>query len=598
MRAHQRQSRGIHSRAATFLIFGILLSAAQLAGLPDYQNNTILYPPQDMWDCNSRQTFIDRPVGEVQQIDLGPQKLTVLLEQGGGRQGFSFAGTVKVVTAAERHDYVYQIHDQAMLVGEYNLQTGQTITNTSLVSYTTDIAGQGVLTIQYDQAFGEEVSAYLEQTGDNLVAAPLNGLIPPPELAGKGIYVQVNTFVQPVETDTRACGQFAGYYIDAQTYQTERADGLNDGLLCPSGVGPYALPEQVDITKTWVDVDLVTQVYQFNIELGRVTTVTDRLAGGIEFYNPAGPRLEEYPDWYFNTTGNLSYNFLYNTSVPIETSVYAVTGSAWEPVETYVFTATVEANIVHIDIPIAEIPPEAKTWMATVTNFSVCDEAGLGENQLADIPLPPPEEPTSLDTPESPTPIPETSAVITTTVPTDLPTEEDTLVPIPTESLDEATPVGETTDGTEEEPSLWSSLSFFWQIALILIFILLIAGHTFLMRLETPFMSTPQSTPPSKTFSDPRNFNPYKDEFPLTPEIPGALEWKLDVIITKLHDIGEALNWGFGCLIPLLIGILALLGVAANFFVPWQAGVFAVFAYLLYWLLQFLVRRFIGRWKL
>ena len=105
-------------------------------------------------------------------------------------------------------------------------------------------------------------------------------------------------------------------------------------------------------------------------------------------------------------------------------------------------------------------------------------------------------------------------------------------------------------------------------------------------------MANDKRIPSQPNLPDPTGFNPYTDPFPEDQGIPGVLEWKLDVIITKLHDINQSLVWGIGCIMPVLIVLVAFLGVVPNLFNWFWAFGFAVFAYVLYLVLNFLARRF------
>lgn len=92
---------------------------------------------------------------------------------------------------------------------------------------------------------------------------------------------------------------------------------------------------------------------------------------------------------------------------------------------------------------------------------------------------------------------------------------------------------------------------------------------------------------------DPRKFNPHIHKFPDGKDIPKDLEYKLDVIITKLQHIYDVINSGFGCLIPFLLGILALLAMMLGLLSTIQTLLGWILGLLAFWTVHFLIKRII-----
>jgi hypothetical protein len=115
-------------------------------------------------------------------------------------------------------------------------------------------------------------------------------------------------------------------------------------------------------------------------------------------------------------------------------------------------------------------------------------------------------------------------------------------------------------------------------------------GETKRLRTIPRWKLKAERKPPPK---DPRKFDPNIHRFPEGPEVPKILEYKLDVIIAKLHAILQAVQSGFGCLIPLLLGILAMLALILGLLSSIQALLGWIFALLAFWTVQLLVKRII-----
>ena len=164
------------------------------------------------------------------------------------------------------------------------------------------------------------------------------------------------------------------------------SDEVNDPLSCQTGTPlTGALPPQVDIGAAWVEIsseDSGTLV--FVLRYPRLPDLQGLLIpggveflGGVELWDPNGPAPVADEDWYFNTTGNISFNFGWNREFERIFAWKAVfNGSEWDILDAEYYPATLDENRLEIQVPLSEVPPGSQ-WMAVTTNFELCDAIGL-----------------------------------------------------------------------------------------------------------------------------------------------------------------------------------------------------------------------------
>ncbi len=172
----------------------------------------------------------------------------------------------------------------------------------------------------------------------------------------------------------------------AETSPASYVDGQDDGVNCQSGepVTGGLMPE-IDIGEAWVERTPVSGAqFVFNLRFPRVADLAAvlrqegvDLLGGFELYDPLGPIPSPDPDWYFNNTGNLSFNFGWNREIGqlvAWESVYR--GGSWVVEPDVFYPIRSEGNVLTVEVPAIKIPSGAK-WLAVSTNFASCDVIGL-----------------------------------------------------------------------------------------------------------------------------------------------------------------------------------------------------------------------------
>ncbi len=167
-------------------------------------------------------------------------------------------------------------------------------------------------------------------------------------------------------------------------------DTLNDGLDCRTGAQlSGALPPEVDIGAAWVEIISGEEpVILFNVRFPRLSDLQGvieaggvEFLGGIELLEPNGAIPAGDEDWYFNKTGNISYNFGWNREFGQLFAWKAdFNGSEWEVQEGVFYPASLDKNRLEIQVPLAEIPV-GSVWMAVATNFEICDAIGLEDDR-------------------------------------------------------------------------------------------------------------------------------------------------------------------------------------------------------------------------
>jgi hypothetical protein len=134
--------------------------------------------------------------------------------------------------------------------------------------------------------------------------------------------------------------------------------------------------------------------YEFQVQFSRISDLEPLLRqegkeflGGIELFNPTGATPSTDPDWYFNSTGNLSFNYGWNHEFDRLFAWKAVYQNGdWEVIDDNFYPSTIDGNVLIISIPSDEVP-EGSLWLVTTTNFAVCDVLGL-DTGLPSLPLP------------------------------------------------------------------------------------------------------------------------------------------------------------------------------------------------------------------
>jgi hypothetical protein len=341
-----------------------------------------------MWDCTNPQSFFDYPAGEVSAIGFNGNRLWIDLAAG-PETPFSYAVVARVDYDGGSEKAMYQIHDTVQSTGYLDPTTGFPIPGTEnqvVISDTVD--GGATTSISFTPAISATIANLNQVSGGAIVGIAIDGQMPPIQPGDPNLYVQVNTFYLPTANDIRACGEVLVYFSPAADVDAGRADGIHDGLLCNSGVKPFAVPPTLDLTGAWAGIDHDAGLYTFTLEFGRVTELTDPIAGGIELYDPTGGLVED-PNWLFNNTGNLSFNFAYAPPDRIDLFASRVVDGVWAPIEDESHVVTVNGNQIVMGIGFDQIPVTVESWFATVTNFSICDEVGLGIEQLPELPVPP-----------------------------------------------------------------------------------------------------------------------------------------------------------------------------------------------------------------
>ena len=369
-----------------------LVAIAALTGraLAQEGDGTVAVVPEgDMWDCTNRQSFFNYPAGEVTAVTLNPNNLTINLASGIG-DPYSLAVVARIDYDGGSEKAMYQIHDTVQSTGYLDPTTGFPIPGTEsqvVISGTLDT--DATTTISFSPAISATVVNLDLVSGGVITGTAISGQMPPIQPGDPNIYVQVNTFYLPTANDIRACGEYLVYFAPASEVDAGRADGIHDGLLCNSGVKPFAVPPGLDLTAAYVGItDGAGQAYLFTLEFGRVTALTEPIAGGIELYDPTGDLVVD-PNWLFNNTGNWSFNFAYSPPDTFNTFASRVIDGSWEPIADAAMIVHADGNKIVMEIGSDQFSESVETWFATVTNFNICDEVGLGPEKLPILPLPP-----------------------------------------------------------------------------------------------------------------------------------------------------------------------------------------------------------------
>jgi hypothetical protein len=117
--------------------------------------------------------------------------------------------------------------------------------------------------------------------------------------------------------------------------------------------------------------------------------LTEETWGGIQFYFPEQPLITD-SDWYFDTVGNLSINYMYAPPSTFETYVTYVAEGEWQ-VSDLVPVGGVDGKTVRIEVPSELESVLPQYWpisgvMAGVSGtnmyFDICDKAGYGLDDL------------------------------------------------------------------------------------------------------------------------------------------------------------------------------------------------------------------------
>jgi len=170
-------------------------------------------------------------------------------------------------------------------------------------------------------------------------------------------------------------------------------DGANDGLNCQNGLSASGLlTPEVDIRSGWVIKE--NDAYVFHVEFSEVDDLeslvkldTVDFIGGIELYDLAGLQPEKDENWYFNQTGNLSFNFAWNKEFDELLAWRAeYQESGWVVDQGVYYPISIERNVLQITVPLVLVPDNSK-WMVVASNYASCDVLGMKEG-FPGLPLP------------------------------------------------------------------------------------------------------------------------------------------------------------------------------------------------------------------
>lgn len=183
--------------------------------------------------------------------------------------------------------------------------------------------------------------------------------------------------------------------LAAQT--TAIDDPTDDALICRTGrTSTSKLPDGMDIIRA--EATLTDEGnYQFLVTFDGAPLGTQEFAGGIELYDPSGDLVASDRNWFFNTTGNISFNVNWSAN-SLSSSKAVVQSGGWSQDNNSGYTAEkVGDTAIQFNVPAEEVfvngsgnkrGTSLPRWLMTATNSTICDEAGLGSDDLPGIALP------------------------------------------------------------------------------------------------------------------------------------------------------------------------------------------------------------------
>lgn len=380
----------------TFLVIALLATVGVLAGPASAQTgaggDAVVVPiaPADMWECTNRQNFFDYPAGKVISSTLGTDALTIGLADG-IEDEFSFAVVARIDYDGGSQRAIYQIHNGVQQTGILDPTSGTPIVGTEAqVVYLGGPEISGTVKIAHTNVISATIDDLIIAAGGDIVGIAIDGQMPPIKPGDPSVYVQINTFYLPTADAVRTCGEYLIYFTPADQVEYGLADGIHDGLLCNSGVEPFSVPDGMDLTNASVTLNDIEEKLIFALEFNRVSALNLQFAGGVELYDPAVGLPPVDPDWLFNSTGNWSFNFAFTPPDQIDLFASQFVDGTWSPIENPAHNVTIEGNLLTLEIDFDQLGETFAdwTWFATVTNFSVCDQIGLGDNLAPELPLP------------------------------------------------------------------------------------------------------------------------------------------------------------------------------------------------------------------
>lgn len=390
---HQAASSPGRLAALASLALAIVLGlAVRPAGAQDENTVEVTISPRDLWDCTNRQTAFDYPAGEVISTTLTANGLVIGLADGLG-DGFSLAAVARIDYDGGSQRALYQLHNGIQQSGILDPATGTPISGTERqVTYREAPGLTSTVTISHTGVISERLDLLFDASGGVVAGFAIDGQMPPIQPGDPSIYVQLNTFYLPTADAARACGEYLVYFTPAGQAQIGLADGIHDGLLCNSGVEPFSVPDAMDLTHAGVTLDQDAGVYTFTLDFGRVAELNQPFAGGVELYDPTAELPPIDPNWLFNYTGNWSFNFGFTPPSQLDLFASRFIDGRWTPFDNPGHSVSIEGNMLKLDIPFDLLgkPVADWTWFATVTNFSICDQVGLGGDLLPELPVPEP----------------------------------------------------------------------------------------------------------------------------------------------------------------------------------------------------------------
>lgn len=371
----------------------------------------------------------------------------------------------------------------------------------------------------------------------------------------------------------------AGLLIAAAPHRSSSGAGFidltDDAIDCRTGAPlSGAAPVEIDLTRVELEQQVMDgeQYWSFRIfTVDPPAAGSATILGGIEFYDPQRGGLAALDEaWFFNNTGNLSFNFEWHRDQAGVFGAYIENG-AWMTDPDPPHQVQLADGALQVYLPQSAVDPRWG-WFVTLTTggWDACDEVGLGENGMPGLFFPSSAPPTA--------------------------------APEPTSTPQAANVEQEVEPLTAPEAALpltnWGELGIFWKCLSILLLgagLLLFGGWMVVVVFGLPGMFFGPVQPPIAGLGDPRRFNPEFHPFPEGEGIPPLLEYKLDVQTNFLWDILVKMRLMGGCLPLLLLAILAALLMNAGVFnLFWGAGfVFLVYGgfFLAYYLLKVLFAR-------
>lgn len=150
------------------------------------------------------------------------------------------------------------------------------------------------------------------------------------------------------------------------------------------------LGKNIAVTAASVSLPQPSVAYVFTAEFGGVESMQTPFYSAVVLYDPSKPLLDPpADDWYFDNVGNVVYGFVYQPGQQSNAFRAVVSDQGWQDSKATQVRGRVDGNLLTLQVPAFEVPPDAK-WALVISDGALitCEAIGIGTDDRPALELP------------------------------------------------------------------------------------------------------------------------------------------------------------------------------------------------------------------